>query len=195
MDKFLKEYHLKSIRDDGAYMSEEAKSFFRKMKAFVKRALPDFIIEKWSVNHYDVSFFLVKHDSCGPIYVSYNLPRGEFPIDIDRSDPMFGVMYRRAIDTNDYSGKGGTNHFCSLANFAEAFKEKTMSSPNKKKYKITHTETLVDYFYVEAENEQDAIDVFREMVDNGECDLGRVEMVDSSDVATLVEDEEENNEH
>jgi len=68
-----------------------------------------------------------------------------------------------------------------------------MSSSNKK-YKITHTETWVDYFYVEAENEQDAIDVFRKMVDNGEIDLGHVEMVDSSDVATLVKDEEENNE-
>lgn len=70
-----------------------------------------------------------------------------------------------------------------------------MSSSNKKKYKITHTETWVDYFYVEAENEQDAIDVFRKMVDNGEIDLGHVEMVDSSDVPTLVENEEENNEH
>jgi len=117
MDRFLKEYHGKTIRDDGTYMSEEAKSFFRKMKAFVKRALPDFTIEKWSVNHYDVWFFLVKHDSCGPIYVSYNLPRGKFPIDIDRSDPMFGVMYRRANNTHDY--KGGLNHFCSLANFAD----------------------------------------------------------------------------
>lgn len=68
------------------------------------------------------------------------------------------------------------------------------SNNNKKKYKITHTETLIDYFSVEAENEQDAIDVFRKMVDNGEIDLGHVEMVDSSDVATLVKDEEENNE-
>lgn len=70
-----------------------------------------------------------------------------------------------------------------------------MSSSNKKKYKITHTETLIDYFYVEAENEQDAIDVFRKMVDNDEIDFSRSEMVDSSDVATLVENEEESNEH
>lgn len=70
-----------------------------------------------------------------------------------------------------------------------------MSSSNKKKYKITHTETLVDYFYVEAENEQDALEVFREMVDNGEIDFSRAEMVDSSDVPTLVENEEESNEH
>ena len=192
MDKFLKEYQGKTIRDDGAYMSEAAKSFFRKMKAFVKRALPDFTIEKWSVHHYWVSFFLVKHDSCGPIYVTYSLPRGGLPIVIDRSGPMFGVMYRRAIDTNDYSGKGGSNHFCSLANLAEVFKE-TMSSPNKKKkYKITHTETLIDYFSVEAENEQDAIDVFRKMVDNDEIDFSRMEMIDSRDVATLEEEEENN---
>lgn len=70
-----------------------------------------------------------------------------------------------------------------------------MSSPNKKKYKITHTETLIDYFDVEAENEQDAIDVFRKMVNNGEIDFSRAEMLDSSDIATLVEEEEENNEH
>lgn len=69
-----------------------------------------------------------------------------------------------------------------------------MSSPKKNTYKITHTETLVDYFYVEAENEQDAIDVFLEMVDNDGIDFSRAEMVDSSDVPTLVEDEEGNNE-
>lgn len=123
MDKFLKEYHGKTIRDDGAYMSEAAKSFFRKMKAFVKRALPDFTIEKWSVNHYDVSFFLVKHDSCGPIYVSYNLPRWNNPVDIYRSDAMYGVLYRRAKDTHDY--KGESNHFCSLANFADTLNNTT----------------------------------------------------------------------
>ena len=69
-----------------------------------------------------------------------------------------------------------------------------MSSSNKKKYKITHTETWVDYFYVEAENEKDAIDVFNQKVENGEIDFSRVEMVDSSDVATLCEEAEVNNE-
>lgn len=117
MDKFLKEYHGKTIRDDGAYMSEEAKSFFRKMKGYVKRISPDFTIEKWSVGHYAVSFFLVKHDSNDTIYVSYDLPRGNIPVDIHKTGPMFGVLYRRAKDTNDY--KGGLNHFCSLANFAD----------------------------------------------------------------------------
>ena len=68
-----------------------------------------------------------------------------------------------------------------------------MSSSNKK-YKITHTETWVDYFYVEAENEKDAIDVFNQKVENGEIDFSRVEMVDSSDVATLCEEAEVNNE-
>ena len=69
-----------------------------------------------------------------------------------------------------------------------------MSSSNKKKYKITHTEALIDYFYVEAENEKDAIDVFNQKVENGEIDFSRVEMVDSSDVATLCEEAEVNNE-
>ena len=74
-----------------------------------------------------------------------------------------------------------------------------MSSSNnnnnkKKKYKITHTEVLVDYFSVEAENEQEAIDVFMKMVDNDEIDFSRMEMVDSSDIATLCEETEDNNE-
>lgn len=64
----------------------------------------------------------------------------------------------------------------------------------KKKYKITHTETLMDVFYVDAENELDAIDVFNKKVENGEIDFSRVEMVDSSDVATLCEEAEVNNE-
>ena len=73
-------------------------------------------------------------------------------------------------------------------------KEKKMNSPNKQKYKITHTEVLVDNFYVDAENELDAIDVFNQKVENGEIDFSRVEMVDSSDVATLCEEAEVNNE-
>lgn len=69
-----------------------------------------------------------------------------------------------------------------------------MNNPNMQKYKISHTEVLVDYFYVDAENELDAIDVFNQKVENGEIDFSRVEMVDSSDVATLCEETEDNNE-
>ena len=117
MDKFIKEFHGRVIRDDCAYMSEEAKSFFRKMKSYIKRCVPDYSVENWRVGHYNVSFFLVKEYE-QPIYVSYDLPRGYLSLDLFRSTPLFGVLYRRAKDIHDYRGE--QNHFCSMADIGDS---------------------------------------------------------------------------
>ena len=54
-------------------------------------------------------------------------------------------------------------------------------------YKITHTEVLVDWFYVEADSEEDAIIEFNRKVRNGEIDFSDLFVEDISNVATLDE--------
>ena len=50
-----------------------------------------------------------------------------------------------------------------------------------KTYKIVHTETLVGWFYVEAETPEEALEEYHEQVSNGEIDFGDLEMIDSED--------------
>lgn len=54
-------------------------------------------------------------------------------------------------------------------------------------YKIIHKEELVGWFFVEANNEKEALAKYDEMVNNGEIDYSDMEMVDSSDEAVLDE--------
>ena len=60
-----------------------------------------------------------------------------------------------------------------------------------KTYKIIHTEKLIGWFYVDAENEESAIKEFHHQVENGEIDFSYMQMDDSSDVAVEAENEEE----
>ena len=54
-------------------------------------------------------------------------------------------------------------------------------------FKIVHREELVGEFYLEADSEEDAIQKFNFMVDNGEIDFSDMEMVDSSDTPKRIE--------
>lgn len=54
-------------------------------------------------------------------------------------------------------------------------------------YKIIHKEELVGWFFVEANNEEEALAKYEAMVNNGEVDYSDLEMVDSSDEAVLDE--------
>ena len=54
-------------------------------------------------------------------------------------------------------------------------------------YRIIHKETLVGWFYVDANDDDEALENYKHLVDNGEIDFGDLEMVDSSDTAILVE--------
>ena len=50
-------------------------------------------------------------------------------------------------------------------------------------YKIIHKEELIGWFYVEADSEKEAMDVWDSKVNNGEIDFSDLEMTDSSDYA------------
>lgn len=56
-----------------------------------------------------------------------------------------------------------------------------------KKYKVIYLETLQLNEYIEAENEQEAIEKFNQMVDNDEIDYNRQFLVDSSVEAKEVQ--------
>ena len=49
-------------------------------------------------------------------------------------------------------------------------------------YDIKHTETLVGFYTVEADSEEEALDKFDRMCWEGEIDFSDLEMVDSSNV-------------
>ena len=57
-------------------------------------------------------------------------------------------------------------------------------------YKIVHKEELVDEFFFEADSEEEALDKYYQMAWNGEIDYSDMEMVDSSDVAYFVKEDE-----
>lgn len=54
-------------------------------------------------------------------------------------------------------------------------------------YKIVHREELVGWFYVYAESEEDALEIYHDAVNNGRIDFSDMELVDSEDTAELVE--------
>lgn len=51
-------------------------------------------------------------------------------------------------------------------------------------YKIIHREELVGWFYVHANSKEEALEKWRNQVNNGEIDFSDMEMVDSSEIAT-----------
>lgn len=56
-----------------------------------------------------------------------------------------------------------------------------------KEFKITHRERLVGTYYIEAENEQDAMIKYWNMVMTGNIDYSDMDAVDSSDEVKEVE--------
>ena len=58
------------------------------------------------------------------------------------------------------------------------------------KFKIVHEEKLKGYYFVEAKDERNAIDVFEEKCNRGEIDFSDLDLIDSSDTAYFVSEEE-----
>lgn len=52
-------------------------------------------------------------------------------------------------------------------------------------YKIVHREQLIGEYYVEACDEQEALNVWEAMVNKGGVDFSDMELIDSSDEAVL----------
>jgi len=108
------------MEDWGSYMSTEAKSFYRAFKNYLKREFPEAELVGFKPNHYDFSGFVVQDGKC--IFISHNLyrtPNGTAMADFDDSSFMNGVLYRTALNTKDFSGKGGHNQFTSIFALAD----------------------------------------------------------------------------
>ena len=111
MEKFIKKYNHKGILDAGCVVSEEFKTFCKDFKKAMVKVLPeDTKIVKMSVGHYDLSGFIQKGNNY--YYFSYNVPRGEMPLNFNDRSAFFGVLFRTAKNTRDYTG--GRNNFTSV---------------------------------------------------------------------------------
>lgn len=55
-----------------------------------------------------------------------------------------------------------------------------------KEYKIVHTETLVGWFYVDADSPEEALEEYHRQLNDGKIDFSDMEMIDGSDVAEEV---------
>lgn len=112
MKLFKSKWDGKSVKDDGPYMSREAKSFVKGFKNMLQRELNPYGIEivSFEGNHYDCSGFLRKGDKY--VYVWYDIPRNEERIDFSKSGPFYGVLYRTAKNSKDYTG--GHNNFSNI---------------------------------------------------------------------------------
>lgn len=75
MKTFKKNWNNRIVKDDGCYMSKEAKSFVTAMKNMLKRELAPYDINVLSLkpNHYNCSGFLEKDGYY--VYISYSIPR------------------------------------------------------------------------------------------------------------------------
>lgn len=96
MKTFKKNWNNRIVKDDGCYMSKEAKSFVTAMKNMLKRELTPYGINVLSLNpnHYDCSGFLEKDGYY--VYISYSIPRYGDRINFSASGAGNGVLYREA---------------------------------------------------------------------------------------------------
>ena len=110
-EQFSQKYNGRIIRDDGAYMSREAKSFFRDMTAALKKSFAKFniTIVKTTVSHYDCCWFCERNGKLA--YISYSIRRG-LPLNLQEGNCFQGFLCRSVRDLHDYTG--GTNHFSNL---------------------------------------------------------------------------------
>ena len=113
--KTFSKWNLKPIDDYGSVMSDDAKSFYRAFKNYIKRSFPEAEIVGFKPNHYDTSGFIRVANRC--VYVSHNINRATCRVDFNASSPMDGVLFRVARNTKDY--RGGQNHFTSIYRMKE----------------------------------------------------------------------------
>ena len=115
--KTFRKWNNKRIEDWGCVMSDDAKSFYRAFKNYLKRTFPNAEFVGFKPNHYDTSGFIIQDGKC--IYISHSLNRGG-NIRFNDSSCMTGVLYRTAKNTTDYHG--GSNHFSSIDNLEHSLK-------------------------------------------------------------------------
>ena len=113
MKTFVKKWNNKMIQDDGAYASKEWQSFSRAFKAAIKREGAKYGYEiagkkSFGQSHYFVSGHIKNGDAY--YYISYSWDRYK-PVNLTGDSWAGPILWRRAIDDKDYSGKGGHNNF------------------------------------------------------------------------------------
>lgn len=120
--KTFRRWNKKIIEDDGAYCSDECKSFYKAFKNFIKRSFPDAEIIGFETNHYDTFGFIKQDGRC--IYVSHSMDRryNYCTVDFKDNSCMNGVLYRIAKDEHSYSRNTGRNHFASINTMVEEIK-------------------------------------------------------------------------
>lgn len=124
IEKFIKRYNKKSIEDAHGELSSEFKTFAKQLKNAIATdmKIAGGTLEVFNVGHYCISAFVKLHDQY--VYISYDCPRYETPIDFSRADPMCGVLYRNARNVTDYTG--GQNHFCKMADLIASIDRLTL---------------------------------------------------------------------
>lgn len=116
-DRFVTKYNNRSIEDCGSYTSEEFNTFAKGFKSFVKRNLEDlgFTLDSFYKGHYSISGFLEKDGRY--IYFGYDVPRDNYPIDVNTKSAHMGILIRSAESPRDFHG--GMNNFTSFKDFAD----------------------------------------------------------------------------
>lgn len=116
LESFVHEYHGYGIADAGSVTSQDFKTFAKRLKTVIIEMCGKIGAElvTYSVGHYYISLFLRMEEWY--VYVSYEVPRGEVPINLYESG-VDGFLYRAAKNEKDY--KGCRNHFCSLLHLEE----------------------------------------------------------------------------
>lgn len=119
MQKLMKEWNHCGIEDAIAVTSREFDCFYREFINAVKREFPNDEIVNARKGHYDLFGFIKRGEQY--VYFSFSVPRGKYPMDLNRSDCRFGILIRRARDANDFRGE--MNHFCSCKTFKESVEQ------------------------------------------------------------------------
>ena len=116
---FCNTYDGKGIEDAGGYTSTEFNNFVRDFKSACRLAFPKDEYElKISSGHYFVSGFIRKDDKY--VYISYDVPRGEYPMNFTDRSARGGALYRRVSSFKDYRGE--RNYFTDMYHFADDVK-------------------------------------------------------------------------
>ena len=111
LESFVHEYHGYGIADAGSVTSQDFKTFAKRLKRVIAEMCEQIGAEivSYDIGHYHISLFLQRGSAY--MYLSYNVPRGNYPLDLHASGTN-GFLYRLVKNEKDYKGCG--NHFCSL---------------------------------------------------------------------------------
>lgn len=115
------------------------------------------------------------------VYTAYRNGRLKYP----GQDPQVGYC---VIDTKTGKLAEGACDWQSSLETAMAEKDALEKAKKLRTWRITHSETLVGVFYVEAESEAEALRAWEAKCSTGEVDFSDMEIVDSSDEAELDDD-------